>query len=62
MHNLTLDLATVNLTNEQYYQLCTKNKNLRFERNANGDLVIMSPTGGETGNRSQELTAKSSGL
>lgn len=55
MTNLTLDLETVNLTDEQYYQLCIHNKNLRFERNANGDLVIMSPTGGETGNRNGKI-------
>ena len=56
MANLTLDLETVNLTDEQYYQLCTKNQNLRFERNANGDLVIMSPAGDETSNRNGRLT------
>ncbi|WP_204106610.1 MULTISPECIES: Uma2 family endonuclease [Spirulina sp. CCY15215] len=56
MTNLTLDLETVNLTDEQYYQLCIKNKNLRFERNANGDLIIMSPTGDETSNRNGRLT------
>ncbi|MEM9541411.1 MAG: Uma2 family endonuclease [Cyanobacteria bacterium P01_E01_bin.42] len=55
MTNLTLDLATVNLTAEQYYQLCVRNKNVRFERNANGDLVIMPPTGGETGNRNGKI-------
>lgn len=57
MTNLTLDLATVNLTDEQYYQLCVKNKNIRFERNANGVLIIMSPAGGETGNRNAGITA-----
>ena len=57
MVNLTLDLATVNFTDEQYYQLCVKNKNIRFERNANGVLIIMSPAGGETGNRNAGITA-----
>ncbi|MBP0019286.1 MAG: Uma2 family endonuclease [Cyanobacteria bacterium SBLK] len=57
MTALTLDLGTVNLTDEQYYQLCIRNENLRFERNANGDLVIMPPTGGETGNRNAGITA-----
>ncbi|MGK7928039.1 MAG: Uma2 family endonuclease [Spirulina sp.] len=56
MANLTLDLETVNLTDEQYYQLCMRNKNLRFERNANGDLVIMPPAGDETSNRNGRLT------
>lgn len=55
MTHFTLDLTTVHLTDEQYYQLCVQNQNLRFERNANGDLVIMSPTGGETGNRNGKI-------
>ena len=55
MDNLTLDLQTIELTDEQFYQLCINNRDLRFERNANGDLLIMSPTGGETGNRNIEI-------
>ncbi|MBP0016764.1 MAG: Uma2 family endonuclease [Cyanobacteria bacterium SBLK] len=58
MTNLTLNLETVNLTDEQYYQLCIKNKNLRFERNTNGDLVIMPPADDETSNRNAGLTAQ----
>ena len=45
----------IELTDEQFYQLCQQNKNLRFERTAGGELIIMSPTGGETGNRSGRL-------
>lgn len=55
MDNLTLDLQTIELTDEQFYQLCINNRDLCFERNANGDLLIMSPTGGETGNRNIEI-------
>lgn len=43
------------LTDEQFYQLCQDNRDLKFERNAKGDLIIMPPTGGETGNRSIEI-------
>ncbi|MEI6332352.1 MAG: Uma2 family endonuclease [Pseudanabaena sp. ELA645] len=39
----------VNLTREKFYQLCAENPDLKLERNTNGELVIMSPTGGETG-------------
>ena len=53
--DITLDFQSIELTDEQFYQLCLNNRNLRFERNANGDLLIMSPTGGETGNRNIEL-------
>lgn len=48
---LTLNLRPVlELTNEQFYELCQANRDLRIERNANGELIIMSPTGGERGN------------
>lgn len=36
------------LTDEQFFQLCQDNRDLRFERNAHGDLTIMPPTGGKT--------------
>ena len=55
MTNLTLDCQSIDLTDEQFYQLCINNRDLKFERNAKGDLVIMSPTGGETGNRNGRL-------
>ncbi len=43
------------MTDDQFFQLCQNNRELRFERNANGDLIIMPPTGGETGNRNGRL-------
>ncbi|MFB2836691.1 Uma2 family endonuclease [Floridanema evergladense] len=46
----------IDLTDEQYFQMCRKNRDLRFERTAEGILLIMPPTGGETGNRNAELT------
>ena len=55
MDSLILDFQSIELTDEQFYQLCINNRDLRFERNANGDLLIMSPTGGETGNRNIEI-------
>ncbi len=47
---------TLDLTDEQFFQLCQNNRNLRFERTATGELIIMSPTGGETSNRNIELS------
>ncbi|MDF5727470.1 MAG: Uma2 family endonuclease [Rhizonema sp. PD38] len=52
---LTLNLDTVHLTDEQFYQLCLNNRELKFERTAKGELNIMPPTGGETGNRNFKL-------
>lgn len=43
------------LTDEQFLELCQLNRELRVERNAQGDLVIMPPTGGETSNRNAAL-------
>jgi len=47
---------TLDLTDEQFFQLCQNNRNLHFERTATGELIIMSPTGGETSNRNIELS------
>ncbi len=47
---------TLELTDEQFFQLCQNNRDLRFERTANGDLIIMPPTGSETGNCNSELS------
>ncbi len=55
MTNYTLNLESISLTDKQFFQLCQNNRDLKFERNANGDLVIMSPTGGETGRRNFEI-------
>ena len=46
----------IDLTDEQFWQLCQKNDDLRFERSAKGELIIMSPTGGSTGKRNADLT------
>ena len=48
--------SIIKLTDEQFYQLCQDNSDLRFERNAKGELIIMPPAGGETSNRNGRLT------
>ena len=45
------------LTDDQFFQLCQANRDLRIERNANGDLVIMAPTGGNTSRYNSEMGA-----
>lgn len=52
---ITLDLKTVNLTEEQFYQLCIKNPEIQAERTPEGDLILMSPVGGDRGNQEIEL-------
>jgi len=46
---------TVPITDEQFYQLCVANRELKLERTAKGDLIIMPPTGGETGKRNSDI-------
>lgn len=58
MSPLTIKLDPLTLSNEQFYQLCQNNRDLRFERNRQGDLMIMPPTGGETGNRNAKIIVK----
>jgi Uma2 family endonuclease len=43
---LKLNLNTVNFTDEQFYQLCQKNGDLKLERTSTGELIIMPPVGG----------------
>jgi Uma2 family endonuclease len=49
--------SVLTMTDEQFYNLCWSNPDLKFERSATGDLIIMSPTGGETGNDNVEIAA-----
>jgi len=57
MNALTISLESViDLTDEQFFQLCRKNSDLRFERNAQGDITVMAPEGGGTGMRSASIT------
>jgi Uma2 family endonuclease len=49
---------TIDLSDEMFFQFCQVNRELRLERSVNGDLVIMSPTGSETGGRNFDLTVQ----
>ncbi|AFY31502.1 Uma2 family endonuclease [Calothrix sp. PCC 7507] len=49
--------SIIQLTDNQFYQLCRENPEIKFERNAKGELLIMSPTGGETGKRNIEVAS-----
>jgi Uma2 family endonuclease len=55
MDSLTLDVKSTRLTDEQFFELCSANRDIRFERSADGELIIMAPTGGGTGNKNAEL-------
>jgi len=50
-----LDLDNINLTDEQFFQLCQNNPDVRFERTASGELIIMAPTGSITSDKNSDL-------
>ena len=52
-----LDLKSVGLSDEQFYQLCHINENWRLEQTAKGELLIMPPVGAISGNRESEFNA-----
>src|SRR5687768_4357939 len=45
----------LSMTDDQLYELCQLNPELRIERTAQGELLIMPPTGGETSKRNLDL-------
>jgi Uma2 family endonuclease len=58
MTTVTLNLDTVELTDEQFYRLCQMNRDWQFERTPKGEILIMSPVGGVSGNREAYLIAE----
>lgn len=59
MTALTLNLdAIAPLSHEQFRVLCHENRDVRLELTARGDLVVMPPTGWESGRRSIKLAAR----
>ena len=56
MNTVVLNLEPiVHLTDEQFYQLCMANRDLKLERSATGELIIVSPVGGESGTQEADL-------
>lgn len=55
MFPISLQINTKLWTNDEYFNFCQKHKDLRIETNKDGDLIIMPPTGAETGDRNSEL-------
>ncbi len=56
--SLTLHFGPVlqKMNDHEFFEFCQLNRDWRFERTHEGDLVIMSPTGGKTGQRNFLLT------
>lgn len=54
---LLLDVSntTLTVTPEQFVRLCIDNPDLRMELTQNNELIVMAPTGGESGKRNLDL-------
>ncbi|MEH2105188.1 Uma2 family endonuclease [Nostoc sp.] len=48
----------IDLTDAQFFEMCQKNRDYRFERTASGELLIMPPTGSDTGNRNFDMVVE----
>ncbi|AFZ59231.1 Uma2 family endonuclease [Anabaena cylindrica FACHB-243] len=46
------------MTDEQFFEFCQLNRDLRIERNKFGEISIMPPTGSETGSRNFNLAVQ----
>jgi Uma2 family endonuclease len=56
MLTFTLDLAPIGtLTDEQFWAICQANRDWQFERNAKGELIVVTPVGGEGGSQALSL-------
>jgi Uma2 family endonuclease len=44
------------MSDHEFFEFCQLNRDWRIERTSEGDMVIMAPAGGETGNRNFSLT------
>jgi len=53
---LVVRAGALGLTDEKFLELCLDNPNLRLEMTAKGELIVMGPTGSETGRRNAKLT------
>jgi Uma2 family endonuclease len=53
---MTVNLpAIAPMTQEQFYEFCVANRDLRIERTASGEVVIMPPAFSDTGNRNIKI-------
>ncbi len=59
MTGVTLNLAAIApLTPEQFWQLSLTNRDARLELTAQGELIVMPPTGWESGKRNMKLGSR----
>lgn len=47
--------SKLRMNDEEFFEFCQLNPELRIERTSEGDIIVMSPTGGKTGRRNAKL-------
>jgi len=53
---LTVNLPMqIEMTTAEFYEFCQANRDLRIERSANGEVIIMPPAFSDTGNRNVKI-------
>jgi Uma2 family endonuclease len=58
VNTITLDLRSLHLTNQQLFDLCQVNRDMRLELTPQREMMVMTPAGGETGSRNSSLNAQ----
>lgn len=48
--------SKIQMDDDEYFQFCRLNPELHIERTSEGDIIVMAPTGGETGRLNAKLT------
>lgn len=55
MDSFLIKTQALQLTDEEFFILCNENKELRFERDKNQNIIVMSPTGSKTSNYNSDI-------
>jgi Uma2 family endonuclease len=58
MTALTVNLKPFVETDDEFFELCLANPDLRLERTATGEVIIMAPAGSETGARNLSISGQ----
>ncbi len=55
MESLELHYSRFRFNDDEFYEFCQQNGDLKLERDANGTIMIVPNTGGKTGDRNSEI-------
>ncbi|MFN4146888.1 MAG: Uma2 family endonuclease [Runella sp.] len=53
-----IELHQLRFSDDEFYSFCRQNDTLKFEREANGTIIVMPNTGGKTGKRNLKITMR----